>query len=277
MCGNIGAQDLASRTVSGKDYHLVVCTRCGQHYCSPTPTPEEIASFYQGDFHKELRTEGGSERVFGRKFARYRDWVMTFLSGGRSLDVGTATGLFPAMLKQVGFQAEGVEYNPESAKWGAEHYGVSIRVGGLEQIAGTREAYDLISMTDVLEHTHHPLNSLQAASMSLKSHGYMLITFPDVRSLESDYQRVLAKVTGRSWIWQCCRVPLHVWEFTPKTASAMFDRAGFEILGFRRAQVDDDTLPGLAGFLTLPLRALSFPLLARILGTQMEFIIRKRA
>lgn len=277
MCDQFGAIHLATKTVSAKEYHLVVCARCGQHYCDPTPTTEEILGFYQGDFHRELRQIGGTERIFGPKFLRYRDWVITFTQGGRSIDIGTATGLFPSLLKSAGFDAEGTEYNQASAEWGSAHYGIRIRVGGLEQIASEREAYDLISLTDVLEHTEHPLHSLEAASRSLKPLGYMLITFPNIRSVESQYQRMLAKMTRREWLWSCCRVPLHVWEFTPDTARAMFDKAGFDVVGFRRSHVEEDPLSGIAGILTFPLRALNVPWVAHRIGSQMEFMIRKRA
>ena len=276
MCGNFGPMHLASKKVSGKAYSLSVCTRCGQHYCDPAPTAEEIVGFYQGDFHRDLRQDGGTERIFGPKFSRYRDWVVTFLQSGRSMDVGTATGLFPSMLKAAGFDAEGTEYNPASAEWGAAHYGIRIRVGGLEQIASELDTFDLITMTDVLEHTEHPLHALQAASRSLKSRGHMLITFPDVRSVESAYQRKLARLTGRDWIWECCHIPLHVWEFTPDTGRAMFEKAGFDVVGFRRSQVAREHLPGIAGLLCLPLKALTVPMLAHSIGTQMAFMIRKR-
>ena len=276
MCGEFNPVHLASRTVSTKEYHLVVCTRCGQHYCDPAPTSEEIMGFYQGDYHGELRKIGDTERVFGPKFSRYRDWVVTFLRSGRSIDVGTATGLFPSLLKAAGFDAEGTEYNRASAEWGASHYGIRIRVGGLEQIASELNAYDLITMTDVLEHTEHPLHALQAASASLKPRGYMLITFPDISSIESKYQRNLSRLTRRDWVWSCCHIPLHVWEFTPTTARAIFDKAGFDAVGFRRSQVATESFPGIAGLLTLPLTALKIPLLSRLFGTQMEFMIRKR-
>jgi hypothetical protein len=131
-------------------------------------------------------------------------------------------------------------------------------------------------MTDVLEHTEHPLHALQAASRSLKSRGYMLITFPDIRSIESMWQRSLARLTGRDWIWSCCRVPLHVWEFTPDTARAMFDKAGFDVVGFKRSQVAPERFSGIAGLLCLPLQALTLPVLAQTIGSQMEFMLRKR-
>ncbi len=56
----------------------------------------------------------------------------------------------------------------------------------------------------------------------------------------------------------------------------MFEKTGFDVLGFRRSQVARENLPGIAGLLCLPLKALSVPMLAHSLGTQMAFMIRKR-
>jgi SAM-dependent methyltransferase len=276
MCGTSGPTYLASRTKSGKEYKLAHCRQCGQHFCDPAPTPDEILGFYQGDFHHELRDYGATERIFGQKFSRYRDWIQSYLKGGRSIDLGTATGLFPYLLKQVGFDAEGTEYNAESAAWGTDRYGIRIRVGGAELIASELACYDLISMTDVLEHTEHPLNSLKAVRRSLKPRGFMLITFPDISSIESRYQHVISSLTGRPWIWSSCRIPMHVWEFTPKTARAMFDRAGFDVVGFRRSEVPADKVSGVVGLLNLPLNALTIPWIARSFGEQMEFMLRSR-
>jgi 2-polyprenyl-3-methyl-5-hydroxy-6-metoxy-1,4-benzoquinol methylase len=276
MCGAPDPVHLASRTLLVKEYHLVVCTRCGQHFTDPAPSPEEIVSFYQGDYHQELRETGGSEAAFGKKFSRYRDWVVTFIRSGRSIDIGTATGLFPSLLKAAGFDAEGTEYNRASAEWGSAHYGIHIRIGGLEQIESELNSYDLISMTDVLEHTENPLRALQTASRSLKPLGFMLITFPDIRSVESLYQRTLAKLTRRDWLWYCCHIPHHVWEFTPRTSRALFDKAGFDVVGFHRSQPLPERASGIARILNLPLGAITIAPLARSFGSQMEFMLRKR-
>ena len=133
MCGQSAPVPLAVRTISAKEYRLVFCTRCRQHYCDPIPTPQEIIGFYQGDYHRELREEGNTEKTFGPKFIRYRDWITRFLRNGRCIDIGTATGLFPSLLKAAGFDAEGTEFNQESAEWGAKHYGIRIRVGDLNR------------------------------------------------------------------------------------------------------------------------------------------------
>ncbi len=276
MCGSQESKILAASTFDNKEYHLARCAGCGLHFCTPIPTAEEIAGFYQGDYHADLREAGGSEKRFGLKFARYRDWVLKFVTGGRSLDIGTSTGLFPSLLKRAGFEAEGVEYNKASAEWGQAHFGVKIRNCGLEESDAEPGSYDFISMTDVLEHTECPLRYLKTVRGYLKPGGHMLITFPDISSLESRYLRLIAEAMRRDWIWSCNHIPLHVWEFTPATARAMFDKAGFDTVGFRRSHETAEVSLRTLRWLRLPLHLLKIPGIAAMAGTQMEFMIRKR-
>ena len=104
----------------------------------------------------------------------------------------------------------------------------------------------------------------------------MLITFPDIGSLESRYVRLLSWCLRRDWIWYNCRVPHHVWEFTPGTACALFQKAGFEVLGLQRFQDEHEPSSGVMALLLLPVRLLRIPAMSRLFGTQMEFIIRKQ-
>ena len=277
MCHAPGSSLLTTRGYRGKEYSLALCGLCGQHFCVPPPSASEIAAFYEGDYHGSLRTPGASESKFGPKFRRYRDWVLEFLKGGRSLDIGTSTGLFPHLLKQAGFQAEGLEFNPASAAWGEANYGIRIRTCSLEETGEPPASFDLISMTDVLEHTESPVHYLEMVRRYLKPGGYLLVTFPDINSPESRYLRFFARVFGRDWIWSTCHIPLHVWEFTPKTARAMFHKAQFDVVDFRRShetEADTPEIPALA-LIHLPLKILANPAVGRLAGTQMEFLVRR--
>lgn len=266
---------LAHRSFGAKNYDLAQCRHCGQHYCSPVPTESEIVGFYQGDYHADLLFAGAAERVFGGKFRRYRDWVLQFITCGRTLDIGCSTGLFPYLLKEAGFEAEGLEYSRMSAQWGAEHYGIKIITESLAESGASKGTYDFVSMTDVLEHTGNPLAYLRTVREYLKPRGLMLITFPNIDSIESRYLRLASRILHRDWIWSCCHIPLHVWEFTPETAEAMFSKAGFKIVGFRRSQGDATFARGKLALLHLPMQVIRIPFVEHLVGTQMEFMIRR--
>jgi len=276
MCGAKNARLWFETGFQDKRYGLARCGACGLHYCTPHPTPAEIAAFYSGDYHAELRERGASEVIFGAKFREYRDWVLRFIQAGRSLDIGTATGLFPSLLKQAGFDAEGLECNHASAEWGRAHYGVNIVAKPLEESGIAAGSYDLITMTDVLEHMDHPLHYLEFVRQYLKPGGFMLVTFPDIRSVESRYAHFLARRFHREWIHhRSTSIPGHIWEFTPASARAMFRKAGFAVRGFRRRQDSVEPATGALSLLLLPTQLLKIRAIARLAGTQMLFMIQK--
>lgn len=274
LCAATTIRQVHERYFQDFDWHLAFCSSCGLYFTDPKPTPEQMRRFYSGDFHAQLRAPGASERAFGDRFRRYIEWIAKFVPSGRTLDVGCSTGLLPWMLKQKGYSAEGIELHPETARWGAEHFGIPIRIGSLELVESEAGQYDLITVCEVVEHTPDPVEFLTSVRRLLKDGGYALVTFPDISALKSRYYRLLAGLTGREWVWVSCHVPLHTWEFTHDTASATFAKAGFEIAGFKRSEVDGELLGKFAP-LTWPVKPLKIPALAKSFGSQMEFVIRK--
>lgn len=264
------------RAFRGGEWTLAVCGGCGQYFTSPTPSEAELEGFYAGDYHAALRRAGGAEGAFGEKYRRYVETLGRHLKSGRIMDVGCGTGLLVRMLRDGGYDAEGVELNAESAAWGRQHYGVRIHSRALERCGFAARSLDAVLMTDVLEHTRHPGEFLRGVARLVRPGGVVFVTFPDIASVESRYQRMLARALRREWLWGTCHVPLHVWEFTRATAEACFRSAGFRVAEFRRSQPAAEPAPTLLlRLLGWPSRVLTWRALASRLGTQMEFVIQK--
>ena len=256
-------------------WSLCRCRVCGLHFTDPRPTPAFLEQCYAGDYHAQLRAEGATERAFGTKFQRYKDWLIPHLPvGGRVLDIGCSTGLLVKMLSDQGFRAEGIELNSGSAEWGRKHYEITIHNEPIEECSFQPGSFDAIILADVLEHTLHPRDYLANAGNFLAPNGVILVTFPDIHSLESCYFFLMAKLTRRPWLWGNCQIPLHIWEFTRITAINCFEGAGFNVIAFRRSH--DARATGLPKLINLPSMLLDLPILAFRLGTQMEFLIRRR-
>lgn len=278
MCGSSAVAVAAVKQEGPHTWSLARCRQCGLHFTDPRPTPEYLAERYSGDYHKDLRTEGGTEKSFGDKYRRYTDWLAPRLpAGARVLDIGCATGGLVKMLRDRGLAAEGLELNADTAAWGRDHYGITIHNQPLEACDFAPGSFDAAILTDVLEHTLQPRDYLAGVGKLLSPHGLVLVTFPDIRSIESRYYRLLATLTGRQWLWKNLHIPLHIWEFTRPTAEACFGSAGFDVIAFRRNQVVDETSGSmLLKLLSLPSVVLGWPGIASRLGTQMEFVLRKR-
>ena len=277
-CHSANVFRLVSKPLGDKVWYLARCLDCTQYYTDPLPTLEDITTFYTGEYHSELLSEEATELEFGPKFRGYADWICKYVRSGRSLDLGCTTGLFPHILKQRGFEAEGLELNPASAQWGAKHYGIPIRNEAFEVADYGENSFRLISMADVLEHALSPAVTLARVNSLLEDRGFAFISFPDIESIESRYFKALATSTGRDWMWGFCHVPLHTWEFTKSTAVDLFQRSGFQVVGFRRSYgllEEPASLP--LAILSSPARVLRIPFVGKKLGTQMEFVLQKRA
>lgn len=275
LCGQDRLKHLYERQYQSRTWRLARCLDCGLHFTDPQPTRDDINAFYAGDYHSELRADGAAEKISGQKYERYTRMIRRFAPSGRTLDVGCATGLFPHMLRNLGYEAEGLELNRESREFGSARYGLPIHGGTLEDIAALNPArYDLITMTDVLEDTQHPPSSLQLVNRLLKKSAHAMITFPDILSVESRYYRLLSRLTGRDWVWRTCRIPHHTWEFTKASAVECFEQAGFKVVAFRRS-ADLDRFRGGLALLSLPVRPLALPPIAAYIGSQMEFLLQR--
>jgi SAM-dependent methyltransferase len=278
MCGSTAVVVEAVKEEGSKTWSLARCRRCGLHFTDPRPTPDYLAERYSGDYHKDLRTKGATEKSFGDKYRRYADWLAPRLPvGSRVLDIGCATGGLVKMLRDRGLAAEGLELNADTAVWGREHYGITIHNKPLEACDFAPGSLDAAILTDVLEHTLHPRDYLAGVGKMLSSNGLVLVTFPDIHSIESRYYRSLATLTRRPWLWKNLHIPLHIWEFTRATATACFGSAGFDVIAFRRHQVLDETRGSMMlKLISLPSVVLGWPGIASRFGTQMEFVLRKQ-
>lgn len=108
--------------------------------------------------------------------------------GGRVLDVGCGTGFLLEKLAERGYSGIGVDLSPESVEHAnrrLEEIGASER---LRAVVGSayeppEGPFDLIALTDVLEHLEDPRACLQALRTQLAPNGLLVISTPNRRSL----------------------------------------------------------------------------------------------
>lgn len=81
------------------------------------------------------------------------------------------------MLSRCGFEAEGLEINPETAEWGRKTYGIPIRNEPFETANYDADSFTLVTLADVLEHTLAPAMTLQRVYRVLRPHGFSFVSF----------------------------------------------------------------------------------------------------
>ena len=106
----------------------------------------------------------------------------------RVLDVGCGTGFLLEQLAGRGFSGIGVDLSPESVEHANRRLGEIGAADRLSAVVGSAYEpppgpYDLIALTDVLEHLEDPRACLAALRAQLAPEGLLVISTPNRRSL----------------------------------------------------------------------------------------------
>ena len=142
------------------------------------------------------------------------DEYVTVSPSPRVLDIGCGTGFLLERLAERGFSGIGIDLSPESveharrrlAEIGAADRLTAVVGSAYEPPAGP---FDLIALTDVLEHLEDPRACLAALRAQLAPEGLLVISTPNRRSLPGA-RRWLAE-HGLSWI-RVSLAPVDNWQ-----------------------------------------------------------------
>jgi 2-polyprenyl-3-methyl-5-hydroxy-6-metoxy-1,4-benzoquinol methylase len=180
------------------------------------PTQIKLNSLYENfyNFGGEKNTRYTSLRQqFFNSFA-YRLWLKIdgdisfhlMRGAGKLLDVGCNEGRGLEFYKANGFEAQGLELNSHAADV-ARSKGFIVYGSTLEEFEQDQK-FDVIVLSNVLEHSLDPSKMLAAIYRLLNSGGIVCISCPNSESW-------LRKTFGRYWInWH---VPFHLTHFSQKT------------------------------------------------------------
>lgn len=207
-------------------YNVVRCSACGLEHTHPIPSSDELKALYEQhyNFGGERDTTYTRIREWFHFSRPYRLWLV--LDGdfsfhrpkgaGRLLDIGCNEGRGLRIYSKNGFEAEGLELNETAARVAREK-GFTVHACLLQDFQPPL-LYDVVVLSNVLEHSLNPREMLADVLRILKPDGQVWITCPNSQS----WQR---KIFGRNWAnWH---VPFHIVHFSPTTLKSILFESGF--------------------------------------------------
>lgn len=212
---------------------IVACQGCGLEQTRPLPTQQRLKELYERyyNFGGETGTKYARVRSWFFAGALYRFWLWVdgdisfhaMTGNGRLLDVGCNEGRGLGFYRANGFEAEGLELN-ETAAAAARAQGFTVHSELIERFE-PRAAYDVVILSNVLEHSLDPKTMLMHVRRILNRGGRVGISCPNSASAQRDW-------FGRGWInWH---VPFHIAHFSDATLRQLLSRAGFEVVETRQ-------------------------------------------
>lgn len=236
ITNNIQNQIWDTRFGIATPYWSACCEKCGLEQTVPLPSGEELKLLYETYYNFV-----GEESETARRYVQIRrlfqtSWLWGFwltIDGdisfhaqrgeGRLLDVGCNEGRGLVYYQRSGYAVEGLELNDKAADV-ARKKGFVVYSDLIEQFEPA-EKYDVVVLSNVLEHSLNPAKMLTHVARILNPEGQVWISCPNSQSW-------LRSVFGRFWInWH---VPFHISHFSPITLTSVLHQSGFEVITSRQ-------------------------------------------
>ena len=219
LCGG----DTTHHVGAQRGLGIVRCRGCGLVYVNPRPRAEELTSLY-ADYHaRDGQGEATWDRLMSRVFRESAELLCsTQNTSGRSrlLDVGCGFGGFADLMRERGWDAEGVDPSPSVVE-AATRKGRTVRLGTLEEFSADRGPYDAVTMFYVLEHLPDPMGALRKVFDLLVPGGILLVRVPHTTPIF----RLLVPLGLAGGLYD---PPFHLYDFSPAVLREMLRRTGFE-------------------------------------------------
>ena len=218
-------------------FGIFQCTRCGLIRVNPRPTAGAISRFYSETYYDVVSkaVTKSQDRPYGIWFAKQIGAQMgfdiinrrhidfgRFEKGLRLLDVGCGTGSYLEAVEQKisTIETTGIDPNAKALEIAKQRTKARLYQCDLLTLPSSLGLFDVVTLWDVLEHTHDPLQNLKSAYSILKPNGLIAVDVPNIGSLS-------AKLFGRFWFH--LDVPRHLYFFSKRTLCDVMKHAGFVI------------------------------------------------
>ncbi len=229
---------------------------CGALWLDPCPTREDLAQAYAGYYTHgtEARKDSPLRRAMREGYAAlklgyppprrragrllgallgllpkrrestlYQWFYLPAQRDGRVLEIGCGAGAQLETLRDGGWTAVGIDFDPQAAAV-ARAKGLEVLVGDVRDLALPEGGFDAVVMAHVIEHVHQPVGLLAECSRLLRPNGTLVCITPNAAS--HGHRRF-----GRHW--RGLEPPRHLTIFTPQALALAAMRAGLTVQTMR--------------------------------------------
>ncbi|GEM_PF-2057027 len=226
-CVACGGVRLGKLYELGQGTSILICGECGLWMTDPMPSGSELVDMYSR-YHEKWGVVGREEEMHRKMrrgtFEMLFDWMIDNgcpPRGGRLMDVGCSTGICMETARARGWDVYGIDISLSAVNSAKRIFGDRVRLADLEGGAVFEdEAYDVVIMTDVLEHMRDPVRAMRKVGSLVKSGSVLVVVTVDTGTLS-------ARLMGKSWI-QIRKE--HLVYFSKSNLKSLLEGAGFDLV-----------------------------------------------
>lgn len=236
---------LRDHAVSKEWFELWSCASCQAFFTQDIPDPSDIGTYYASEnyiSHTDTR-KGFLFKAYhvARWFSlrwKYHIIESTYRALPEAnhartvyphvLDIGCGTGNFLHMMRQHGWQPDGIEPSERARSLAREKYQLTVHEPA--QLRDLPDGhYALITLWHVLEHIHELHHTLSEIHRLLHPQGLVFIAVPNYTSTDEHF-------FGN--YWAAYDVPRHLFHFAPHTMQELLKAHRFDVVKILPMRMD---------------------------------------
>jgi len=221
LCQSTHFTEVGNKDRDGKPLRSVMCEDCGLVFSDPRPSSAQIDTFYRDDYrlaYKHAWQPKLKHTYRAGKVAQERlSYLLPLLTPGcATLDFGSGGGELVFILRELGYDARGIEPNVGYANYSRDVLGIPVQIGGFTEASVEPKSLDAVTLFHVAEHLEHPVEAIRTVAGWLREGGRLLVEVPNVES---------------RCIWPSSRYhQAHLYNFNPATLAQAGRLAGLRVL-----------------------------------------------
>ena len=229
---NNGREHFGAVLDSLNNFNVIECETCEFRHIVPIPSSEELEEIYRDEYYsreKPLYLERYREDLdwwnltYSERYDKFEEILTP--DRRRILDIGSGPGLFLLHGKERGWEAVGVEPSRQAAQNSID-LGLNIVEEFLsEDTFEIFGQFDVIHMSQVLEHIPDPIGMLGLSKRLLLPDGLLCIVVPNDYN---PFQQALRTSCGFDPWWLA--PPHHINYFSHESLSRLLLKNGFDII-----------------------------------------------
>jgi 2-polyprenyl-3-methyl-5-hydroxy-6-metoxy-1,4-benzoquinol methylase len=140
------------------------------------------------------------------------------------LEIGSYYGVFGNLIKTHVKNYTGLELSKHAADYSKKKYSLNIKNDSLYTFLNKKFLFDVIIMSDVVEHLDDPFQIFKLIEKNLKPDGVLIFTTFNIDSL-------VPKIMGRKYHWI---MPMHKFYFSNNTIEHLLKNNNMEIIKIKK-------------------------------------------
>lgn len=224
VCGSSDSSEFFTRRYEKFNYagnfHMRQCRGCGLLFCSPRLNDAGIAALYDANYYVFQKEDSAyfarTAEIFQRTVARLPGVV-----DKRVAEIGSGKGYLLAVLRELGWDVQGIEISPDAARYGRETFSVPCHAGTLEDYLAMddRRSFPVVLCIDIIEHVLDPRQFVKGIARLTGPGGHVVIDTPNGRARHIDLEQEN---------WRGFN-PFHIYCFSSDNLPRLLEEEGFEV------------------------------------------------